>query len=153
MKFKNEMKYLLEATYEFWEVKDVDDEVINVTKWMFRLTKFITYSLAIAATICFILFSSTSLYAGKTQFLCHIPEGYYAATYISQLLFMIGGLFIVIGFDGVLVYLCYKCVTQFQILKYRILNIMDYKDKEIELNKCIEHHAFLLRSVNFDKIN
>lgn len=150
MKFKKEIKYLLEAADDFWELKNVDDEVINVTKKMLRFTKIIVYSFIAGAVWATLLTIIIALVTGNTLFLVYVPNKYYLTTKVVtyiQIIFITGGCCLVSGFDGIFVYLCYKCVTQQQILKYKYENLMDYDDRDGEINKCIEHHAFLLKQV------
>lgn len=145
--FKKELKELLNATYNFWEVKDVDDDVVNYTKSIFNFIRFIIYSFAVGVISTVLLYAYFGI-VGDMPFVVYIPNKFfmnYEVIRYTQMIYLIGGISIVLGFDGTFMYLCYKCITQIQIIKYKIENLMSYEDKHFVFDMCIQHHGFMLR--------
>lgn len=142
------MKELLTITEEFWEVKNLSEEVVEKIKKMYKYLRVVTLSFTVGAIIAANAFVIFYLIFGELLFFCYIPNKYFltrdviaygefALTYISLLLLL--------GFDGLFMFLCYKSVTQLTMIKYKIENLMEFKHPDYVFNQCVEKHILILQ--------
>lgn len=148
MIYKNDIKNLLIVAENFSEDDDINEELRNDIKVTYTYLTTVTKSIFVGALLAWLTYMYTGLFTDGLVFFSYVPNKYfftYDVVKIIQLIFASGCLFVFIGFDGIFMYMCYKCVSQLKMIKYKIENIMDYQDPDMELNKCIERHTTVIR--------
>lgn len=129
-------------------MKDVDEELQKKNDKMFAFLRTVSVTFLICAVICVVIFCYIGLYFRKLMFLCYVPNKYFLTTEsisFIQLSYLLMGGIIALSFDSIFMYLCYKHSTQYQIISYKLENISKFNDVHLEINKCIEHHGYMLR--------
>lgn len=127
---------------------EVNEETKIKNQRIFVFLRFINGAFCIGATLCVILYSYYGIFTGNLLFRCYVPDKYFFTkefVTFTQLIFIVNSLPVTLGYDALVMYFCYKQLTQFQIVAYKIENITNYEDPNLELNRCIDYHSFLLR--------
>lgn len=148
MIYKNEINDLLKMTENFWEDDGISEEVVSDIKVTYNFLTTVTKSMFVGAILAWASYMYSGLFTDELVFLSYVPDKYFFThdvVKIIELIFSSGCLFVFIGFDGIYMYMCYKCVSQLKMIKYKIENIMEFKEPDLELNKCIEQHTIVIR--------
>lgn len=146
--YKKNIRKLLNEINDFWAIEDVDEIVISNIKATYKYILFVTFTICLGAALVVITYCYFGISSNQMILLCYVPERFYLTSnsiIILQLQVIIGSLFILFGFDGLYMFMCYECIVQLKIIKYKIENLAVYEEKDVELNKCIRHHANLIR--------
>lgn len=146
--YKEDIQKLLNGINNFWAIENVDEEVISHIKAIYNYILFVIFIFCLAAIIVASTFSYFGFASNEMILLCYVPEKFYL-TYnivmLIQFLFILGSVFITTGFDSLYMFICYKCIAQLHMIKYKIENLVVYDERDVVLNKCIRHHANLIR--------
>lgn len=148
-KYRNDFKIMLNnAIGDFWNIEGVNDEIEAKAGKLFKMIQVVTFFFVFLAFPTSLMYSYFGIFSDDMIFLTYVPNAYflsYNVVILIQFIFINVGVFIVTSFDILFMYLCYKSITQFQIIAYKVEHIMDAKNPDDELNKCIVHHVFMLR--------
>lgn len=146
--YKKELRWLLLTTNDF-KMDDVNDEVKKDIKWKYNfLVKTVTMCLAVGVLLSVTTYVIFAIFNGDIFLLVYVPNKYYLTknvVFMLEVYFIYGACIIYICFDGMFMYMAYKCVSQLIIIKYKIENLMNFHNPNFEINKCINMHSLIIR--------
>lgn len=147
-RYRGELKIMLNnAINDFWHINSADANVEKEANRLFKIIHVVTFFFVFLAFPTSLLYSYFGIFSDDMIFLSYVPNVLFLSYNVIisiQFVFINVGVFIVTSFDILFMYLCFKSITQFQIINYRIERVMDVKNPDEELNKCIIHHVFML---------
>lgn len=93
------------------------------------------------------LFTYNGIYNRRLFYFSYVSSDYYLSYEVVlgiQMFYTAGGIPIVMGYDGFYTAMCINIVKQMKIVTHQFTNIINTTERHAELDKCIEHHSFLI---------
>lgn len=143
---------LLNERVDFWPVENINEKLNNEINTIYYVCLNTSKAYSYAAIAVIISYMYIGGVKRELLFSTYVPDSSILTAdviLIIQFYFLIGGVLIVVSFDCLFVALCVKIITQLKLVTYKFDHIIEFKDRDAELTKCVKHHLFLTECVSF----
>lgn len=149
----NSVKFLIEKTAQFWRIEKATEEVfVDLVKQIQNTSLFIRLFKRLCVVVIFLM-ALWGIYSKKLFYLSYIPKGksyWFYVIYGTELLLYVVAVLHVVGYTGLFIGIMTNIIIQYKILNCRLQNNDCCENDKLlvrKIQKCIQHHSFLLRYV------